>query len=563
MTPAIYARYSTDLQREESIEDQVRACQRAADAAGLGPARVFADAGVSGASMARRPGLADLLDAVESGRVGAVIVESLDRLSRDQADLALIWRALKTANVRLITASEGEIRDDAAGIMQVGLRSIVGTLYLKDLADKTRRGIEGVVTAGRHAGPPPFGYRLKAGGQPGELEANPEQAALVLRIFTDYAAGLSPRAIAKALNAEGRPGPRGAAWRNTTIYGDPKKGTGILWNALYRGERVWNRQRKVKNPATGTARMVLNPQSAWVRIAAPDLALIDTTLAAAVEARREGASAPGQGNSASARACRPGRPLSGLMACGACGANMTLAGGEPRRYGCSAAKETGACGGVGYIRADIAEARLFAALKHQLLSAPAIKLAVDTYRAERARLKAEARAGQATLEARIARLARTEARLVDAFAEGRSPASVLDKAKAAETERLALEAELAEIAAQDTHAGRRGQVEELHPNAGAAYAARVERLQETLAGHPDTSETAPISARHRAEAIEAVRRLITRITVTRHKKSGETNLNVEGDLAALFNVSQASEKTVGAGARTGRVLTPVPWSFAA
>ena len=57
----------------------------------------------------------------------------------------------------------------------------------------------------------------------------------------DSAAGKSPRAIAKALNAEGIPGPDERQWRDTTSRGQIKRGTGILNNALYAGQLEWNR----------------------------------------------------------------------------------------------------------------------------------------------------------------------------------------------------------------------------------------------------------------------------------------------------------------------------------
>lgn len=563
MTPAIYARYSTDLQREESIEDQVRSCQRRADQAGLGPAEVFADAGLSGASMARRPGLDDLRAALAARRVSAVIVESLDRLSRDQADLALLWREVRQAGARLITVEAGEIRDDSGGIMQVGLGAMMGELYRHNLAHKTRRGLEGVVRSGRHAGPPGYGYRLKAGGQPGELEIDAPEAAIVRRICADYAAGLAPRAIARALNVEGVAGPRGAPWRNTTIFGQPRRGNGILWNPLYRGERVWNRNRKVKDPATGRARMVANPEDAWIREPAPHLQILDADLIAAIDARYQGQAQPARGR-------KPKRPLSGLLRCGACGGSMAIAGGSGGRryYACSTQRETGACRGVGSVRADLIEARVFEALKTRMLSAEAIRVAVTAYREERARLAKAATAERAPLERRIAALKAKERRLVEAFAEGRLPQSALEAVGEAETERRTLEATLAAMDRASAGDGPAGATA-LHPNAADAYAAIVRRLESVLAGDvagddTDEANTPAIDDRARAEAIEAVRRLITAITVTPNKKSGETGLQVEGDLAALFELStQTREKKVGAGARTPHYLTPVPVVFAA
>ena len=102
---------------------------------------------------------------------------------------------------------------------------------------------------------------LSPEGRPltGERRINAQEAAIVRRIFEDYAAGVSPRAIAKRLNAEGVPGPR-RKWGPSTIHGNRQRGTGILNNELYIGRLVWNRLRYVKDPETGKRVSRLNPE---------------------------------------------------------------------------------------------------------------------------------------------------------------------------------------------------------------------------------------------------------------------------------------------------------------
>src|SRR3546814_5452126 len=85
----------------------------------------------------------------------------------------------------------------------------------------------------------------------GERNINEAEAVVVRRIFREFAAGKSPRAIAADLNGEGIPGPLARAWGDTSIRGHVCRGTGILNNELYAGVLVWNRLRYVKNPATG------------------------------------------------------------------------------------------------------------------------------------------------------------------------------------------------------------------------------------------------------------------------------------------------------------------------
>jgi site-specific DNA recombinase len=134
---AIYARYSSDRQSDASIEDQVRLCEEQAKREGYGVVETYVDRAVSGASMLR-PGLQALMADALAGRFTVLIAEALDRLSRDQADVAAIYKRLSFAGVRILTLSEGWIEE-----LHVGLKGTMNQLFLKDLAAKTRRGLAG------------------------------------------------------------------------------------------------------------------------------------------------------------------------------------------------------------------------------------------------------------------------------------------------------------------------------------------------------------------------------------------------------------------------------------
>jgi site-specific DNA recombinase len=84
-----------------------------------------------------------------------------------------------------------------------------------------------------------------------DREIDEAQAVVALRIFREFASGISPRTIARTLNTEGVAGPDGSLWNDSTIRGHVKRGTGIINNELYIGRLVWNRQRYVKDPSTG------------------------------------------------------------------------------------------------------------------------------------------------------------------------------------------------------------------------------------------------------------------------------------------------------------------------
>jgi DNA invertase Pin-like site-specific DNA recombinase len=157
----------------------------------------------------------------------------LDRLSRGQEDVAALFKRLRFLGVQLVTVSEGEIGD-----LHIGLKGAMNALYLKDLADKTRRGLEGRVRAGRSGGGLCYGYDVICGEERGGRSINSEEAAVVQRICAQVAAGLSPKAIARRLNDESVPGPRGVLWRDTAVRGHRQRGTGILNNELYIGRLI-------------------------------------------------------------------------------------------------------------------------------------------------------------------------------------------------------------------------------------------------------------------------------------------------------------------------------------
>jgi DNA invertase Pin-like site-specific DNA recombinase len=226
---------------------------------------VYADAALSGASL-MRPGIQQLIKGALSGRFDIVLAEALDRLSRDQEDIAGVYKRLRFAGVSLTTLSEGEIGD-----LHIGLKGTMNALFLKDLADKTRRGLRGRVEAGKSGGGNSYGFfdvvkRFASDGAPqrGDRDINEAQAAIIRRIFSEYANGKSSKAVAKQLNRDGVRGPSGKGWGPSSIHGNRERGTGILNNELYIGRLVWNRLRYLKDPETGKRVSRQNPDSALI-----------------------------------------------------------------------------------------------------------------------------------------------------------------------------------------------------------------------------------------------------------------------------------------------------------
>ena len=168
---------------------------------------------------------------------------------------------------------------------------------------------------------------------------------------------MSPKQIAKNLNREGIAGPFGGAWSPSTIYGNAKRGTGILNNELYIGRLVWNRLRYVKNPDTGKRVSRLNPTSEWMSKEVPELRIVSDELWTAAKSRQEHDPARDRRQRApSARAKRPQYLFSGLTKCGVCGAGFIMTG--KHRLGCFGARDQGRCDNHLTIRRDEVEARV-------------------------------------------------------------------------------------------------------------------------------------------------------------------------------------------------------------
>ncbi|MDR6790829.1 hypothetical protein J2Y58_004217 [Sphingomonas sp. BE138] len=204
--------------------------------------------------------------------------------------MAWLGKKLAYHRVQLHTVSEGHVDE-----IKFAVAGLLGSIFLKHLVDKTLRGMEAAVLAGRFAGGRAYGYkrmvRLDASGemQRGLLEIDEAQAGIVRRIFAWFAAGMSSIQIATRLNEEGVPGPRGGQWNASTIRGDPKKLVGILNNPLYAGRLVWGRRQWRKNPDSERRerRYRLRDKSEWVQVAVPELRIVDDGLFEAARAEIE------------------------------------------------------------------------------------------------------------------------------------------------------------------------------------------------------------------------------------------------------------------------------------
>ena len=522
----IYARYSSENQRDASIEDQVRQCRARIDQEQWQRGEVYSDHAISGATTLR-PGYQKMLEDARAGRFEVLVAEALDRLSRDQENIAGLFKQLTFAGVRLVTLSEGDI-----GELHVGLKGTMNALFLKDLAHKTRRGLEGRIRQGKSGGGLCFGYdvvhKVDPAGEPvhGERRINEVEAAIVCRVFQEFAQGRSPRAIAHALNKEAIPGPAGKSWGPSTIYGNWRRSTGILNNELYIGRLVWNRQQFIKDPDTGRRQARLNPESKWIVEGVPQLRIVDDHLWDLVKERQRDSRSrvtTKDDGIRSERARRPRYLLSGLLRCGTCGGGFSKI--SQAHYGCSTARNKGTCDNLLTVRRDDLEAKVLDGLRHQLMHPELVRTFVDEFHREVNRQAAEGDMRRNRNERDLVKTERDIRRVIEAIKAGVPGAAVKDEMTTLEARRLDLFSQLE---------GTPRSVPRLHPNVAEVYRKKVANLGEALN-----------EERTRAEAAEAIRELIEEVRLV--PKDGNLKIELYGELAALINLANEYPRSKGTG----------------
>ncbi len=514
---AIYARYSSDLQSQASIEDQIRLCSEKATAQSWNIYNCYTDAGISGASL-MRPGIQMLMQDAINGAFDVLICEALDRLSRDQEDIAGLYKRMEFAGVKIVTLSEGEVNT-----MHIGLKGTMNAMFLQDLADKTRRGLRGRIEKGKSGGGVSYGYKVvkkfDANGEAikGDREINKEQAEIIHRIFNEYAHhNKSPKAIAMQFNKENIPSPSGGQWSQSAINGNRKRGAGILNNVLYIGQLVWNRQRFIKDPSTGRRVTRLNNENEWVKQDVPELRIIPQELWDCAKARQK---ILDHKTGSLGRKKRPQYLLSGLLECGCCGGGFSKI--NDTRYGCSTARNKGesVCNNKKTIKRETLENAVLSALQTHLMRDDLLQVFCEEYTRH---MNALQHAQDATLrryKQEQDKLIKERNSVIQAIKDG-IPASMIKDDLFRITER---QEELATLI--NTHTSHQKKPL-LHPSMALRYKQEVQALRSSLNNEATKSE-----------ASEHLRALVEKIVLT--PKPGQDNLSIDlyGDLAGILRIA--------------------------
>lgn len=436
----IYSRYSSDKQSETSIEDQVRICKDLAVRKGWSLVGQYCDKAVSGQILVDdRGGVSALLEDAKLNKFDIVIVEGLERLSRDALESQHLVKNLEFMGIRVACVSDGYDSDMKGRTLMRGMRSIMSEIYIEDLADKTHRGMHGQVSRGYSAGAAPYGYlnvRMEGGS---EIHIDLEEASIINRIFQEYASGLSPHNIAAGLNRDRVPSPRNSSWHVSAIAGNPKKGCGILHNEMYNGIHIWNRSHWVKHPVTKKRVRRERPEHEWVIEERPDLRIVPKELWDKSRERFEKSRLKG---GSKGRGGKSTTLLGGLISCGKCGGSVISI--NANYYGCANRRDRGKeiCDGVN-ISKKKAEEELIPAIK-TILSDPSV---VEYVHSQVKGILREMEAGEIydkkDVETRLEKLDLEIKRYVEAIGKIGLSDSIVEKMKEAESNKVALEKKMA------------------------------------------------------------------------------------------------------------------------
>lgn len=392
--------------------------------------------------------------------------------------------------------------------------------------------------------------RVDSEGEPvrGERKINEAEAVIVRRIFSEFAAGKSPRAIATDLNQDGIPGPFGHTWGDTMIRGHACRGNGVVNNALYAGVLVWNRQRFIKDPNTGKRVSRPNPETKWIRTDVPELRIVDDELWQQVKLRQAdlakqfGSTIEGVRKARAERLNRLRRPaflLSGLLTCGCCGGKYGIIVND--RYGCLGHFRRGTCDNGRTIRRDDIERRVLAGLTDKLVSPEAVAVAVRASVEETNRQNRERRAQVEADRRSLDKINRAIKGILDAIEDGMYQPAM----KARMSELVQQKAEI-EKRLEDAPAD----LPDVHPNIAEHYRAKVVRLAETLA-EPEAN----------VETREDIRSLIGEVMITPGEKRDESHAVLRGELMAILDLAAGRRTPENSQARSynkGACRSPQP-----
>ncbi|MSQ26428.1 MAG: recombinase family protein [Dehalococcoidia bacterium] len=268
----IYSRVSTDAQERDgtSLETQERACVEFVQASGWRVIECIRDS-ASGYSL-DRPGIERLRQLLRQGVADVVIAYAVDRVSRNQNHIGVLFDEVQQAEARLEFVTE-KFEDTAVGRFILAARAFVAEVEREKIVERTMRGKAERARSGRipqGTGKGIYGYTYDR--ETGRRSLSPTQAPVVQRIFSEFLGGKTVMAIANGLNQEGSVSFEGGIWYAPTVYR-------MLRNETYTGHTVYRRTtvRLVRNQKTGKRqrKVELREADSWIEVPDATPSIVD------------------------------------------------------------------------------------------------------------------------------------------------------------------------------------------------------------------------------------------------------------------------------------------------
>lgn len=356
---AVYARYSTNNQREASIEDQIRKCRDAASSKQweILDSHIYFDKAQSGTRSHTRESFKEMMKVSMSADCPfqKILVDDTSRIARNTQDALNIFSLLTFYGVHVYYVSQNIDTSHETAEEMITINGLIDSLYIRNLAKETHRGMEGQVLKGYSGGSRRYGYRsepvfngkVDIYGNPDAdgyiLKILPDEADTVIRIFSMFGEqGYSARKIVNILNSElietGSPNPpRGKYWCVSSLLGSKKSFRGILNNEIYIGRYYWNRLSSKRNPENGQRKVFLKNSSKWIVSSRPELQIISPDLWQKVKGRQKFIQQKTSGKYTKGNSLYTSNVLTGLLKCSECGGNIVVVSGgkHSKMCGCS------------------------------------------------------------------------------------------------------------------------------------------------------------------------------------------------------------------------------------
>ncbi|MBX3476295.1 MAG: recombinase family protein [Brevundimonas sp.] len=516
-----YSRFSSSRQKQTSIEGQERLCVAYAAEKQWVEVNRFSDAEKSGTTTMGRAGLFEMMAAAERGEFDVLLVEDIDRTSRDAADMHKIVKDLEELDIVICTVANGVLSD-----AELAFKAVHNKEFIKQNVFKSKRGQELAISKGRMSGSIPYGYRkvhkLDDKGDPinGLREIDPKKQVIVIRIHTEFDAGRTTFQICADLNADGIPGPKGKDWRPGALLGNRHGGLGILRNPIYIGEYHFRKTSRRRRKGRMKTRFTAHSERMITQH--PELAIIDQDLWDRNQARlAENFDRPFHTKR------KVEYVFTGKVSCGVCGSSCIVSDGK---YVCTGRQQKGICSNPRRVPREAVETSIFDRIKVHVLNTAVAGPALTALREEVERARAD---HAARVESQTARLKAIDQEISNLRVQLRAETEDSFASQMLREDMNQLGAEKRRLEQQARRAPPPPVIGDVKAIIGS-ISTTLDDLHQAL--QADDAEA--------ARAKELLRGLITRIvlepkpgSVADGRGAGDMTVTVEGPMAALIDLA--------------------------